>query len=85
MPRSTFTIDHTECVHVCTRVCTCEPLCVLFFFSLCTFLVLPQQHHLWFVHRWLHQGGPHVGDTDVVGGAAHRVLWRDKEPQVHIR
>lgn len=43
-----------------------------------TFLVLAQQHHLWFVHGRLHQGGPHVRDTDVVGRAAHRVLGRDK-------
>lgn len=45
-----------------------------------TFLILPQQHHLWFVHWRLHQGGPHVRDADVVGRAAHWVLYGKTKP-----
>lgn len=43
-----------------------------------TFLVFPQQHHLWFVNRWLHQCGPHIRDTDVIRRTTHRVLQRGK-------
>lgn len=51
---------------------------MFYYLRILTFLVFPQQHHLWFVNGWLHQCGPHIRNTDVIGRTTHRVLQRDK-------